>query len=97
MQPPLKFVYALDGSESKNTVMMGRGIQTQTSRAAWNGDTLVITTLHTFTDPQTGKPATAEQKRTLRLETPTSLQVESTVAGVLGGPPVTSRTVYRKF
>jgi hypothetical protein len=32
MQPPLKFVYALDGSESKNTVMMGRGIQTQTAR-----------------------------------------------------------------
>src|SRR5262245_18988141 len=29
MQPPLKFVYALDGSESKNTVMMGRGIQEQ--------------------------------------------------------------------
>src|SRR5262245_65869559 len=26
MQPPLKFVYALDGSETKNSVMMGRGI-----------------------------------------------------------------------
>ena len=32
MQPPLKFVYALDGSETKNSVMMGRGIQGQTSR-----------------------------------------------------------------
>jgi hypothetical protein len=97
MQPPLKFVYALDGAESKNTVMMGRGVQVQTARAAWNGDALVITTLHTFTDPQTGKPATAEQKRTLKLESPASLVVESIIAGVLGGPPVTSRTVYRKL
>jgi hypothetical protein len=37
MQPPLKFVYALDGSESKNTVMMGRGIQTQTARPPGTG------------------------------------------------------------
>jgi len=97
MQPPLKFVYALDGSESKNTVMMGRGIQAQTSRAVWTGETLVITTVHPFTDPQTGKPATAQVKRTLKLEAPTSLVVESEVSGVLGGPPSTSRTVYRKL
>ena len=37
MQPPLKFAYALDGSETKNTVMMGRGMQVQTSRTAWDG------------------------------------------------------------
>ena len=97
MQDPLRFVYALDGSESKNTVMMGRGIQTQTSRAAWNGDTLVITTLHTFTNPQTGKPATAEVKRTLKLDSPTSLSVETVYGGVMGGPPTTTRTVYRKL
>ena len=30
LQPPLRFVYALDGSETKNAVLMGRGIQTQT-------------------------------------------------------------------
>src|SRR5687768_7442126 len=29
MQPPLKFAFALDGSESKNTVMMGRGFQVE--------------------------------------------------------------------
>src|SRR5262245_50879150 len=37
MQPPLKFVYALDGSETKNSVMMGRGIQVQTSKTVWEG------------------------------------------------------------
>jgi hypothetical protein len=96
MQPPLKFVYALDGSETRTRVMMGRGPQEQTSRAAWQGGALVITTTHAFTDPQTGKPATADVKRTLTLESPASLVVETTRGGVLGGPPSTSRTVYKK-
>ena len=97
LQPPLKFVYALDDSESKNTVMMGRGLQVQTSRTAWAGDTLVITSAYSFTDPQSGKPATAEVKRTLKLESPTSLSIETVYAGVMGGPPTTTRTIYRKI
>jgi hypothetical protein len=60
MQPPLKFLYALDGSETKNSVMMGRGMQMQTARTAWDGAKLKITTLHTLADPSTGKPMTAE-------------------------------------
>jgi hypothetical protein len=97
MQPPLKFVYALDGSESKNSVMMGRGLQVQTSRTAWAGDSLVITSAYSFTDPQSGKPATVEVKRTLKLESSTSLSIETVYGGVLGGPPTTTRTVYRKI
>ena len=96
MQPPLRFVYALDGSATKNTVMMGRGVQEQTSRAAWQGGALVITTTHGFTDPQTGKPAVVEVKRTLALDAAGSLVVEATRGGVLGGPPSTSRTIYKK-
>jgi hypothetical protein len=97
MQPPLKFVYALDGSESKNTVMMGRGLQVHTSRTTWTAESLVITSAYSFTDPQSGKPATAEVKRTLKLESPTSLVVETIYGGVLGGPATTTRTVYRKI
>ena len=97
MQPPLKFVYALDGSETKNTVMMGRGMQTQTSKAAWDGSALVITTLHPFTDPSTGKPSTVSVQQKLTLESPASLVVETTRAGVLGGPPSTARATYRKL
>jgi hypothetical protein len=96
MQPPLKFVYALDGSETKNSVMMGRGVQAQTSKTAWDGDKLVITTTHAYTHPETGQPLTSEVKQTLSLESPTSLIVETTRSGVLGGPPSTTRTVYRK-
>jgi len=97
MQPPLKFLYALDGSETKNSVMMGRGMQVQTSRTAWDGAKLKITTLHTLADPSTGKPMTAEVTQTLSLESPTSLVVETTRAGVLGAAPVTTKTVYRKL
>ncbi len=97
MQPPLKFVYALDGSESKNTVMMGRGLQVQTSRTTWAGDSLVITSAYSFTDPQSGKPATAEVKRTLTLESPTLLVIETVYGGVMGGPATTTRTMYRKI
>jgi hypothetical protein len=97
MQPPLKFVYALDGSETRNSVMMGRGIQQSTSKAAWQGETLVVTTIHSFPDPDSGKPTAAEVKQALSLESPASLVVETTRAGVRSGPSSTTRTVYRKL
>ena len=97
MQPPLKFVYNLDGSETRNSVMMGRGIQGQNSKTAWEGDRLAITTVHTFPDPAGGKPTTVEVKQVLSLESPASLVVETTRTTPLGGPAKTTRTVYRKI
>jgi hypothetical protein len=96
MQPPIRLIYALDGSETKNTLLMGRGLQVQTSRTAWDGAKLVITTLHALTNPQTGEPMTAEVKQTLSLESLDTLVVETMRAGVLGGPASTTLTVYRK-
>ena len=97
LQPPLKFVYALDGSETKNSVWMGRGEQVQTSRAAWDGGRLKITTHHTFTDPTTNKPATTDVVTLLSLESPASLVVETVRPGVSGGPPSSTKTVYRRL
>ena len=97
MQPPLKFIYALDGSETRNSVMMGRGVQQQVSRTRWEGDTLLITTIHTFTNPATGKPMTQEVRQKLSLNSPASLVVETTRPGVLGGPSFTTTTVYQKL
>ena len=97
LQPPLKFVYALDGSETKNSVWMGRGEQVQTSRTAWDGARLKITTHHTFTDPTTNKPAATEVVRVLSLESPASLLVETLRPGVSGGPPSSTKTVYRRL
>ena len=96
LQPPLVFTYALDGSESRNSVMMGRGDQVETSRAQWNGQTLIITTTFQVADRAAGKPFTTEVTRKLSLEAPTTLIVEVTRAGALGGPPSTTRSRYRK-
>ncbi|MEX1184747.1 MAG: hypothetical protein WEF86_16190 [Gemmatimonadota bacterium] len=94
MQPPLRFAYALDGSETANTVMMGRGMQVQRSKSAWDGERLVITTLHAFPGPEDGRPMTSEVKQILSLESPSSLVIAATRSGVLGGPPSATRTLY---
>jgi hypothetical protein len=96
LQPQPRFVYALDGSETRNTAMIGRGMQVQSSRAVWQGASLRITTAHTLPDPSTGKPLTMDVTQTLSLESPTRLVVDVTRAGVLGGPSSTTRTVYTK-
>ena len=95
MQPPLRFVYALDGTETKNSVMMGRGIQRETSKTTWDADKLVITTLHETQSPDTGKPMTVEVRRILSFESG-ALVVETLRKGILGGPDVTTRTTYRR-
>ncbi|MGH7554208.1 MAG: hypothetical protein ACREMQ_14470 [Longimicrobiales bacterium] len=97
MQPPLRFIYALDGSETKNSVMMGRGTQTQLSKAMWDADKLVITTRHSFANPENGQPMTSEVTQTLSLESAAALVVETVRGGVMGGPASTTRTVYRKL
>jgi len=96
LQPPLTFTYPLDGSVGRNTVMMGRGEQIESSRAQWNGPALIITTTFEIADRGAGKPFTAELTRKLWLESPTTLVVEVTRAGVLGGPTSTTRSLYRK-
>ena len=94
MQPPLKFVYALDGSETRNSVMMGRGIQPSTSKAAWQGDTLVITTIHTYADPDSGKPIPTEVKQVLSLESPDVLRLDTTLT--YRGETATATARYRR-
>ena len=96
LQPPMKFVYALDGRERSTNVMLGRGIQKQTSRATWQADTLVITTVHDVNEPDIGGNARVEVRRRLWLASPDSLIVEATRSGVMGGEGVVSRVAYRR-
>jgi hypothetical protein len=96
LQPPLVFVYPLDGSERTHTLMMGRGFEKQVSRAAWDGAKLIITTTQDFPNVVAGKTVTSVVTRTLTLESPTSLVVETTRNAVLGGQASTTRTVYTK-
>jgi len=96
MQPPLRFAFALDGSETTTRVMMGRGFQSQVSRARWQGDALVVTTTYTYPAAVEGQPTRSEVVRTLSLESPASLVVETVREAVAGGPPSTTRTVYTR-
>jgi hypothetical protein len=96
LQPALRFVYALDGSEARNAVMIGHSTQVRLSRTAWDGQTLRITTRYPAVDPASGKTFTTEVTQTLSLESPTALVVAVVRAGALGGPTTTTRTVYRK-
>ena len=101
-QPTLRLCYALDGTESRNTFMMGRGKQAQVSTAAWENDKLVITMVHTVPDVEGGGAIRCEVRQTLSLEPPRqavgepTLVVETTRCGVLGGLPSTTRTVYSR-
>ena len=101
-QPTLKFRYALDGSESRNTIMMGRGFQTQVATAAWQDDKLVLTMLYDLPAVEVAQSSSCEVMQTLSLLRPQqavgeiSLVIETTRCGALGGLPSTTRTVYTK-
>lgn len=96
LQPPLRFRYALDGSRTVNSVMMGRGMQERVSVTSRDGATFVIATSHEFTDPATGRPATVGVTRRLSLDSSSRLVVQSTVENVRGGPPTTTETIYTR-
>jgi hypothetical protein len=94
--PQPRLTYALDGSESRNDVMIGHATQVRTSRAAWDGPSLRITTTYPGIDPASGKAFTTEVSHRLTLESPSALVVEVTRSGAMGGQALTTRTVYRK-
>ena len=96
LQPPVKFTYPLDGSMGRNAMMMGRGEQIESSKARWDGQTLVVITTFQIDAREAGKPLTAELTRKLWLESSTTLIIEATHTGVLGGPGSTTRSIYRK-
>lgn len=96
LQPPLRFVFRLDGQESPNTVMAGHETQTRTSRASWDGQTLVIVTSYPAIDPDSGKPFTTLVTQRLTLESPTQLLIEAVRSGALGGRETRSQTLFQK-
>lgn len=96
MQPVWKFVYPLNGAESKQSINTGHGAEEQLARALWSGSTLVITTTQRFINPDTGAPMTSEIRRALSLDAAGMLVVETTRVGVMGGPTSTTRTLYSK-
>lgn len=96
LQPRLQFTYALDGSESRNSVMIGHASVEQRSRVAWAGNTLVITTFAPGPAGEGGPAVTSEVRQALTLESPHVLRVETTRVGALGGATTTMQATYTK-
>lgn len=96
VQPVWKFVYPLNGAESRQSINTGHGDREQLARAIWDGTRLVITTTQRFTNPDTGAPKTNEVRRTLSLDSAGLLVVETTYVGALGGPTSTTTTLYSR-
>ena len=102
LQPPMKFRYALDGTETRNAVLMGRGEQEQFSRAVREGASVVITTRHVDPAAEGGRGVSSETRHVLSLQParlpawPPSLIVETTRVGTHGGRSSTTRTVYTR-
>ena len=102
VQPPIRYRYALDGSDTQNRVNLGRSLPPAVSTTFWRGDRLVIATRHPVPDPDGGWSMEGEVVRTLWLEpasrTPWEprLVVETRRGGVMGGLASTNRTVYNR-
>jgi hypothetical protein len=95
LQPPVRLAYALDGSESPNTIMIGHATTVQRSRIAWRDSALVITTTYPVPREAAATRRTVEVRHVLTLPTPTRLLVETTRPGA-NGTPVTTQTTYTK-
>lgn len=93
LQGPHVFTFALDGSETVDTVWMGHGPDERRSRARWDGEALVLVTTHRFVDPGTGAVVPVDVTRRLALDGG-ALVVETTRAGVLGGGATSTRVRY---
>ena len=102
IQSPVRYRFALDGSETKNAVTTGRTGLAPTSTTKWNENRLVIATTYRFKNPEDGSWLTSTITQTMWLQpastTPwePSLVVETTRSAALDGLPSTNRTVYSK-
>lgn len=92
LQPLVSFTFSTDGSESRNTLMLGHAASELRSRASWRDSALVISTLYhvPYSDAMT------EVRQSLRLESATTLVVETTRMGLPGTTPSVIRAVYAK-
>jgi arylsulfatase len=102
VQQPLRYRFALDGSETENAINMGRTLPPPVSTTAWDRDRLVISTRHSFPHPEQDRWLSSDVVRTLWLQPATRtpweplLIVETHRSGVLGGPPSVNRTAYNR-
>jgi len=96
MDQQVRSVYNLDGSESRNSLNMGGQAIEQVSRAAWDGNKLVIRTQGMGMPGGGGGGAGGETVMALSLNAQGQLVLETTAPGRGGGDPTTTTQVYTK-
>jgi arylsulfatase len=102
IQQLVRYRFALDGSKFENNIQMGRTLKPILSTSNWVQNRLVITSSYPFQDSRTGKWLSSKVTQTLWLEpaskTPweSTLIVETTREGLMGGSSSTNRTVYTR-
>ena len=74
LQPRLSFTFALDGSETRNRIMLSHAESVLRSRAVWRDSALEITT--TFPTPP-GVSSGGEVQQILTLQSPRTLLLET--------------------
>jgi hypothetical protein len=89
LQPPMVYVYALDGADSRNVVNVGRGPQEQTARVEDRGETVVITTRH-----PPGPAAAALVTQVFSIDAAGALVIETTRTA--GASTTTTKARYRR-
>ena len=89
MQPPLRYVYALGGTESRNVVDMGLGPQAQMARATLEDGRLVIVSRYAE-----GASLAAEVTSVFSIDPSGELVVETTRKA--GGATSTATARYRR-
>lgn len=92
LQPRQRYAFALDGSETRNRVIVGHAESVQRARAVWRAGELVITTRHA-TPPEISRAPT-EVQQVLSLDTAGQLVVATTRPGFRGANVV--RTTYSR-
>lgn len=91
LQPRLRYVFALDGGETVNRVMIGHAESAPRARARWEGATLVLTSLYAVPIEVGDRPI--EVRQSLALDAEGRLVVETTRPGARG--PDIVRVTYR--
>jgi arylsulfatase len=102
VQPLVTYHYSLDGSNTENSINIGRTSRPAVSSTKWEENRFVITTLYTYQDPVKKDWHESKMIQTLWLEAATGMPweprliVETCRVGVQGGLTSTNRTVYTK-
>ena len=91
LQPRLRYVFALDGGETVNRVMIGHAESAPRSRARWEGATLVLTSLYAVPAEVGDRPV--EVRQALSLDAEGRLVMKTTRPGTRG--PDIVRVTYR--